>query len=185
MSDYASLLPPNASTFERAFEQSTASMGDVATPLRELWNPQTCPVELLPWLAWALSIDNWQSDWPEYIKRSRIASAIDIQRHKGTVKAVKDTVASFGGAVDVVEWWQKSPKGIPHTFDLTLTLSGNDGETATAQFVKDVITEVEKVKPVRSHYTFTQGVSLFGSEGTAPYVRAAMFARLELNEDTD
>jgi len=185
MSDTASLLPPNASPFERAVEQATARIGDIATPLRDLWNPQTCPVNLLPWLAWSLSIDNWQPDWPEYIKRSRIAAAIEIQRHKGTVKAVKDTVASFGGSVDVVEWWQKSPKGIPHTFDLTLTLSGNDGETATAQFVKDVITEVEKVKPVRSHYTFTQGVALFGSEGTASYARAAVFARLELTEDTN
>jgi phage tail P2-like protein len=185
MSDHASLLPPNATSTERAVEQATARISDVPAPLRELWNPQTCPVELLPWLAWALSIDNWQSDWPEYIKRSRIATAIEIQRHKGTVKAVKDTVASFGGAVDVVEWWEKTPKGVPHTFDLTLTLSGNDGETATAQFVNDVITEVDKVKPVRSHYTFTQGVALFGSEGTAPYARALVFARLELTEDTN
>jgi phage tail P2-like protein len=185
MSDYPSLLPPNATSMERAVEQSTARLGEVGAPLRPLWNPQTCPVELLPWLAWALSIDNWQSDWPEYIKRSRIAAAIEIQRHKGTVRAVKDTVASFGGAVDVVEWWQKSPAGIPHTFDLTLTLSGNDGETATAQFVNDVIAEVDKVKPVRSHYTFTQGVALSTREGTAPYARALVFARLELSEDTN
>ncbi|GHK16942.1 hypothetical protein ECZU03_07310 [Escherichia coli] len=28
-------------------------------PLRTLWNWRTCPVKLLPYLAWALSVDRW------------------------------------------------------------------------------------------------------------------------------
>lgn len=183
MTDVASVLPPNATPFERALEQAAGRLGLVDVPLRVLLNPWTCPVELLPWLAYQMAIDNWQTDWPEYIKRSRIASAMEIQRHKGTVKAVRDTVASFGGAVDIVEWWQKTPRGIPHTFELNLALSGNDGAIATEQFVNNVISEVEKVKPVRSHFTFTQGVALYGSEGVAPYARTAVLARLELTED--
>ena len=174
-----SLLPPNATPTERAAEGATARIADVGAPLRALWNPAACPVELLPWLAWSLSVDTWRPEWPEHIKRARLASAISIQRHKGTVKSVRDVVESFGGAVEIVEWWQKTPKGAPHTFDLTLTLSGNDGNQATAQFVDDVIAEVNKTKPVRSQFNFTQGVALFGSVGVAPYLRPVVMARLE------
>ncbi|MGO4521115.1 phage tail protein I [Dyella sp. 2RAF44] len=175
-----SLLPPNAQPSESAVEAATSRVGDVETPLRDLWNAWTCPESLLPWLAWALSVDTWRPEWPEYIKRSRVAKAIEIQRHKGTVKSVRDVVESFGGAVEIVEWWQKTPKGTPHTFDLTLTLSGNDGTQATAQFVDDVIAEVTKTKPVRSQFTFTQGVALYGSVGVGTYVRPTIAARLEL-----
>lgn len=177
--DVPSLLPPNATPQERAIEAATARIGDIGAPLRALKNPAACPVELLPWLAWELSVDTWRPEWPEHIKRSRLASAIAIQRYKGTVQSVRDVVESFGGAVEMVEWWQKTPKGIPHTFDLTLTLSGNDGSQATAQFTDDVIGEVNKTKPVRSHFTFTQGVALYGAVGVAPYVRPVVMARLE------
>lgn len=176
----ASLLPPNTLPTERALEAAAARVGDVAVPLRSLWNPWTCPVELLPWLAWSLSVDTWRTDWPEHIKRSRLASAISIHRHKGTVKSVRDVVQSLGGAIEITEWWQKTPKGIPHTFDLTLTLSGSDGNQATAQFVDDVISEVTKTKPARSQFTFTQGVDLFGSIGVGTYARPTTEARLEL-----
>lgn len=176
----ASLLPPNATPAETALEAATARLDDIDVPLRPLWNPATCPVNLLPWLAWSLSVDTWRPEWPEYIKRARLAAAIKIQRYKGTVKSVRDVVESFGGAVEIVEWWQKTPKGIPHTFDLTLTLSGSDGEVATAQFVDDVISEVNKTKPVRSHFNFTQGVALFGNVGIAIYARPVVMARLEL-----
>lgn len=175
-----SLLPPNALATERSVEGAMSRIADVGAPLRALWNPASCPADLLPWLAWSLSVDTWRPEWPDYVKRARLASAISIQRHKGTTKSVRDVVESFGGAVEIVEWWQTTPKGIPHTFDLTLTLSGNDGQQATAQFVDDVIAEVNKTKPVRSQFNFTQGVSLFGSVGVATYARAVVVARLEL-----
>ena len=48
-----SLLPRNATGAERAIEGATARVGAVPTPFRDLWNPDTCPAALLPWLAWA------------------------------------------------------------------------------------------------------------------------------------
>lgn len=177
---YPTLLPPNATSAERSLEAVTARIQDVATPLRDLWSPANCPVEILPWLAWQLSVDSWRPEWSEHIKRARVAAAITIQRRKGTLKSVRDVVASFGGAVDVVEWWQQTPRGIPHTFNLTLALSGADGSQASAQFVDDVIAEVTKTKPVRSHFTFTQGVFLSGAVGVCSYARPCVQARLEL-----
>jgi phage tail P2-like protein len=174
----SSLLPRNATPQERAIEAATARMADVDVPLRDLWNPATCPEPLLPWLAWALSIDSWKSYWPVEIKRARVASALDIQRRKGTAQSVQDVVASFGGAVVITEWWQTEPKGDPHTFHADLTLSGRGGETASAAYVDDVIAEINRTKPVRSHFDFTQSSSLYGAVGVAAVVRPCIYARL-------
>lgn len=179
MSDPArDLLPPNAAPGTRSIAASMARISDVPVPLRELWNPYTCPLELLPWLAWALSIDAWKSYWPEAVKRERVAQAIAIQRHKGTAQSVRDVIASFGGSVDLREWWEQEPQGVPHTFDMSLTLSGEGGTEATAEYVDDVIAEVSRTKPVRSHFTFTQGVNAMCSIGVFAVARAVIYRRL-------
>lgn len=174
------LLPPNATPAETALEAATARQADVPTPLRDLWDPDTCPLELLPWLAWTLSIDSWKSYWPEHVKRARVRDALQIQRRKGTAQSVHQVVEAFGGAVELREWWQQAPPGAPHTFEMVLTLSGEGGQTATAQFVDDVIAEVTRTKPVRSHFTFTQGLQALGDIGIVAGARAAVYRRLQL-----
>jgi P2-related tail formation protein len=105
-----------------------------------------------------------------------------IHRQKGTAKSVKDVVAAFGGAILLREWWQKTPMGEPHTFDLVMTLSGAGGQSATAAFVDDVIAEVSRTKPVRSHFTFTQGVETHAAIAVAVVARPVIYARLNLTE---
>ena len=180
-----SLLPPNATASEHALEEATARLADVPVPLRDLWNPHTCPEDLLPWLAWALSLDAWKSYWPIEVKRARVATALEIQRHKGTAKSVRDVIASFGGAVDLTEWWQQSPKGTPHTFQMVLTLSGRNGQEVTAQYVNDVIGAIDATKPVRSHYEFTQGVALQGAIAMVAFFRPCLLVRLNLTADAE
>jgi len=176
-----SLLPPNATEGERALEGATARVAAIPTPLRDLWNPDICPAGLLPWLAWALSIDSWQSYWPENIKRARIRAAIDIQRRKGTSESVRSVVASFGGSIAIREWWQLNPPGEPYTFNVVLTLSGTDGEAATSNFVDDVIAEIDKTKPIRAHFTFTQGLAATGNVGIGAGARAAVYRRMQFD----
>lgn len=188
MSSFATtpdLLPPNATAAERAVSRALARIAEVPTPQRDLWNPDSCPASLLPWLAWALSIDAWKSYWPEHVKRARIRMALEIQRRKGTADSVRQVVSAFGGYVEVVEWWQQSPPGEPHTFSLSLTLSGEGGTTATAQYVDDVIAEIERTKPVRSHFTFTQGINTSARIGVGGAVRVASYRRLQLRAPTE
>ena len=90
------LLPPNASELERAMESVTARLGQVPLPIRALWDADTCPAHLLPWLAWAFSVDEWDPDWPEAAKRASIRDAARIQRHKGTVWAIRRVLANAG-----------------------------------------------------------------------------------------
>ena len=174
----ASLLPPNATQAERDIEAATARLEAVPTPLRQLWNPNTCPVALLPWLAWALSLDVWNANWSEAIKRERIRTAIAIQRRKGTARSVREVVQSFGGTIAIREWWQMDPPGEPHTFELLLFLNGVGGAPATAEFVNDVMAEVHRTKPARSHFTFTQGLTASAGIRLVAAARPAVFARL-------
>lgn len=180
MSDAPSLLPPNATALERSLEQATARLGALPVPLRELWNPDTCPEHLLPWLAWSLSLDSWQPYWPESVKRARIRQAVEIARRKGTAKSVRDVVASFGSSLALREWWQTTPQGVPHTFEVVLTLGA--GVPNTADYQQDVIAEIERTKPVRSHFTFTLGLSATGGLGLQGVARPITYRRLQCVE---
>lgn len=92
----ATLLPPNASDQEVALDLSTARVGDVSIPVRDIWNPDTCPVDLLPWLAWAFGVDEWSADWSEETKRNTIRDAVQVQRRKGSIWAIKQVIKNAG-----------------------------------------------------------------------------------------
>ena len=76
MTDRPSILPPTSTALERALEQAAARVEDIDIDLPgRLWNPFTCPPEMLPWLAWGLSMDSWDNRWPLAVRRQRVASA--------------------------------------------------------------------------------------------------------------
>ncbi len=75
-------------------------------PLRDLWNPATCPVSFLPYLAWAFSVDRWDEGWTESVKRQVVKDAFYIHQHKGTTSAVRRVVEPFGFLIRIIEWWQ-------------------------------------------------------------------------------
>jgi phage tail P2-like protein len=80
-----SLLPPNATSQERDMANTVARISDVPVPVRDVWNVQTCPSAILPWLAWS-----------DDTKRAVIASSISLHRIKGTVASVKRALAVAG-----------------------------------------------------------------------------------------
>lgn len=86
---YPDLLPPNAYAFERALSGPTGRITAIPTPLRDLWRWDTCPLELLPWLAWAMSVDIWSDTWPEERKRAIIRESFELHRRKGTLYAIE------------------------------------------------------------------------------------------------
>jgi phage tail P2-like protein len=166
MSD-ESLLPPNAATQEITLESVIEPGTDLPIPIRDLWKPDTCPASLLPWLAWALSVDEWDSDWPEAIKRSVIAQSVSIHRKKGTVHAVRRALEILGVQVELREWFEQN--AAPHTFSLTAWAGENfqaEGEPLlTPQYYDALKRAVDAVKPVRSHYNFKVGARFFRDLG--------------------
>lgn len=176
MPDRATLLPPNATQLERSLEQATARLADVTTPIVDLWDPQACPAALLPWLAWALSVDRWDSAWSEAAKRAAIAGSIELHRHKGTRLSVETVLASFDQLLELVEWWQ-APGEAPHTFDVILPLDGAGGTRSTAAFAEAIIREVARVKPARSHMRMVQALETAGQIGVIAAARFTEFRR--------
>lgn len=92
----ATLLPPNATALERAVEMTAAPLGEIPVPIATLWDPYACPAAMLPWLAWADSVDNWDSAWSERTKREVIAASYDVHRHKGSLWSIKEAIRAAG-----------------------------------------------------------------------------------------
>ncbi|MFV8596645.1 phage tail protein I [Ralstonia pseudosolanacearum] len=114
----ATLLPPNATPLERRAAQAGARIERVPVPLRDLWNPATCPAELLPFLAWSFSVDRWNPAWPLATKRAVTAAAYFVHRKKGTIGALRRAVEPLGYLIRVIEWWQTNPPGPRGSFRL-------------------------------------------------------------------
>jgi phage tail-like protein len=83
------VLSGNATEYERVLASQVDKLLELNIPIRELWNPWTCPENLLPYLAWALSVDLWDSEWPITKRRSVIANAIKHHRLKGTLAGIE------------------------------------------------------------------------------------------------
>lgn len=93
----ATLLPPNSTLLERRIAETTAMLGELPIPLRSLWNPATIPAELLPYLAWTLSIEEeWSFARTEQERRDLVTASIELHRYKGTPYAVRRGMQLLG-----------------------------------------------------------------------------------------
>lgn len=97
MSTYPHLLPPNATALERALAGPLGRINDIPTPIDKMFRWDECPAEFLPWLAWALSVDFWDDDWPEEKQRQFIREFFELHRKKGTIYAI-GRYLDFAGA---------------------------------------------------------------------------------------
>src|ERR1700756_3752122 len=90
------ILAPNATEYERALASQVDNILNLDIPIRKLWNPWECPENLLPYLAWALSVDIWDSSWDIQKRRSVVANAIYHHKIKGTLKAIEPSLGLIG-----------------------------------------------------------------------------------------
>ncbi|MEK2608495.1 phage tail protein I [Pseudomonas shirazensis] len=142
------LLPNNSTPLERAL--GSVAHDRTKITLRTLYNPDTCPAHLLYQLAWAWSVDRWDDEWSEAVKRSVIRSAYFVHSRKGTIGALRRVVEPFGYLIEVVEWWQTVPEGVPGTFALKVGVSdaGISDET-----YRELSALLDDARPVSRHMT--------------------------------
>ncbi|EFG3094366.1 phage tail protein I, partial [Escherichia coli] len=143
-----SLLPPSASSFMRCAEAVGTRITDIPVDLNTLWSPDTCPVHLLPYLAWAFSVDRWDRNWPEETKRQVIRDAWLIHRHKGTISALRRAVEPLGYLIEVKEWWQLNEE--PGTFRIVV---GVLDQGITDEMYQELERLIADAKPVSRHLT--------------------------------
>ncbi|MGN7972799.1 phage tail protein I [Serratia sp. 22264] len=142
----SSVLPPGSSALERRAAEACAVGMDLNVPLRDLWNPEKCPVKFLPYLAWAFSVDRWDEDWPEAEKRRAVNDAFYIHRRKGTVSAIRRVIENIGYSMSIAEWWEVAdPAG---TFRLTIDV--NDFGI-TEELVNELERLIGEAKAVSRH----------------------------------
>lgn len=88
------LLPPNATAWELALEQTSAERHPLPTEtLRAFFNPDACPKDLLTWLAHEASVDLWDDAWTVERKRAVIKGWFQAHRTKGTRAGIAAAVA--------------------------------------------------------------------------------------------
>ena len=107
------LLPPNASALEIALATPLARLNTVPVPIDRLLRADQCPAALLPWLAWALSVDIWDARWTEEKKRAICAESFELHRRKGTVYTLKRYLAYAGASLSEAErtaWLARFPQ---------------------------------------------------------------------------
>lgn len=148
------LLPPNATLGERALESAMRSGIDLSA-VGTLWNPLTCPAEVLPFLAWGLAITHWDPDWTEAEKRAAVLGALPYHKRKGTRAVVEEVLARFSPLLTLTEWWQALPPRAPHTFEVRAPAELG-ADFLTIDTVTAIVRDVAAVKPLRSHFDFVQ-----------------------------
>lgn len=162
------LLPPNASELERAAAAALAEIEHVPIPLRDLWNPDTCPEHLLPYLAWSFSVDRWDDNWTEEVKRDVVRNSFFVHQRKGTIAALRRVVEPLGYIINVVEWWEVDPPGEPGTFTFSL---GLEDSAISEEIYAEVDRLISEAKPLTRHI---RGSALARSVFGFVYVGAAI-----------
>lgn len=142
------LLPTGSTDLELRAEQASAEVSAVNVPISTLWDADTCPLQLLPYLAWAFSVERWDDTWDEATKRSIIKGSYMLHRHKGTISALRQAVEPLGYLISVTEWWQNDKT--PGTFEMEVA-------TLDTGITPEMYTELERViddaKPCSRHLT--------------------------------
>lgn len=163
-----SLLPVGSSELEIAAAKACAELSRTPIPLRQLCDPESCPSNLLPYLAWAFSVDRWDEKWPEVIKRQAIKDAYFIHRHKGTIGALRRVVEPFGYLIRIIEWFQNG--GEPGTFRLDIGVQDSGITEETFYELERLIADA---KPASRHLL---GLNINLDTQGAAYVAAASYS---------
>lgn len=160
-----SLLPPGSSPLERRAAEACAAVSDLSVPLRDLWNPEKCPIAFLPYLAWAFSVDRWDEKWPAAEKRKAVKDAFYIHRRKGTVAAIRRVIENMGYSMSIEEWWQVAdPAG---TFRLEIDVNDIG---ITDELVNELERLIGDAKPVGRHIA---GINIVVRTGGNIFIAAA------------
>ena len=163
--DFKSLLP-SPSDHELALEKVSREKYCAANPdvIRTLLDPATCPVELLPLLAYSLSVNVFKARWPEQTRRAVCANSLNVHVHNGTIEGIDQALEALGVRAEITEWWQQVPEGKPGTMDLKLWVNDNINPDADvmidSELIRDLVATIDNTKRKSIHYKFTVGVEL-------------------------
>lgn len=147
-SEIPPLVPTGSTQLEKLAALALREAVNNPIIIADLINPDRCPERLLPYLAWAFSVDKWDENWTDTVKRIAIKQSFFIHKHKGTLAAVKRVIEPIGYLVELKEWWQETPNAQAGTFRLTVEVPETGLNESTYQ---ELVRLIEDVKPVSRH----------------------------------
>jgi phage tail P2-like protein len=168
-----SLLPLNATQLLKDLENSSLKATALKALNRHVTNPDLAPNHILPWLAFAMSVDDWNDNWPGDVKRNIIKSSVQIHKKKGTVGALKFALEAFNYEnITVEEWFVYG--GDPYFFRVffNVTQPGFD-----VNILSDIKKVIDNTKNARSRL---ESFKPYLSSGTAISSLASFFISKEI-----
>lgn len=151
-----SLLPANSKPLERELATLTARLELIDVPFDLIWDVDNCPIEYLPFLAYAWSVDEWNDAWSIETQRNVIKNSVWVHQRKGTLGAVKRALAVMNYDTSVIEWFEKSPIGTPGTFSIEV----NPMNGIITDSVRQIRAVVDAVKRLSAHYDIYFGTTV-------------------------
>ena len=129
VSQVNSVMPVNASPFERAYEHAARRLlGRLAPPFPQLLDPQKTPAAFLAYLASDRGVSEWQASDDEPRKRAAVALALPIKRMAGTRAALTHAIESMGYRAEITPWHAQTPRGQPYSFKVVSRTSAGFSE---------------------------------------------------------
>lgn len=103
------------SMFETLFDDVEERIVDLSV----LFDPESAPKDMLPWLAGWLAVE-LDEDWDEQRQRETIARAFEFFGRRGTAAGLREALRVFGGVNAIIEepvmsaaWWSLPAKSNP------------------------------------------------------------------------
>lgn len=101
------LLPKSSTQCERYLATACADAEALPVNIRDIWDPDSCPSEFLPWLGEAFNLmgyNGWDLAESDDARRELIKGAVQMHRHKGAVSSLRSVIRRLGlGEVGIIE----------------------------------------------------------------------------------
>ena len=148
--EFHSTLPSSASKLERVLEQIFwEEIALIERDIRDFLNPWKCREDLLPYLAWELSVDYWDDSWSLDTKRRVCATALDIHTYKGTRYAIDKSIEAIrADSLKAVEWFEDEANLLPGQFRVDLISEQSPVDATT---IPEITRAINNAKNTRSH----------------------------------
>ena len=148
------LLPPNSTDLERKLAEVGEEAFDLPS-VRVIKDIDHVPSQFLPFIAWQRSVDYWDENWQEALKRKVIKESRDLHRLKGTPASIKKALEPFGYEVTLIEWFKAEPNLVPGTFNLELNVIGKSLNAETYSEINRLVSESKAASRHLANLTVT------------------------------
>jgi phage tail P2-like protein len=175
MSDNKTLLPINASELLKDLEKTGCKITELEAKNKYVFNADLLSEDILPWLAWGFSVDDWNDAWEVDIKRNIIKTSVTLHKQKGTIGALKKALSAFNFVdIKIEEWFEYGAD--PYYFRVFFAIP-------YAGFDINILPEISKViqntKNARSHL---ESFKPYLSSGSAQMNLGSFFISKEVTQ---